>query len=301
MALRSMTGYGRAQGEGAGLVFSVEVRSVNHRGLDVKVNTPHWLSAVEARVLGAIRSHVRRGRVALRVDVEPSERADSAGPIDVEQAKRYKAHLEALREALGLDDPVRLDHILANSELFRQPDRWVDPEVAWEVLEPCVGEALTRLNAARDREGEALAADFDARLERIERWVTSNEGAVGETVQHYRERLKARLDEALEAMQVPELAQERLLQEVVIFADRCDITEELTRSKAHVVALRRLIASHAPATDGAIGKKLDFYLQELIRETNTTGSKSQSATIAANVIDIRSEIDRMREQVLNVE
>ncbi|MEL6178375.1 MAG: DUF1732 domain-containing protein, partial [Myxococcota bacterium] len=198
-------------------------------------------------------------------------------------------------------EPLRLDHILSLPNVFQTPDQVADPEELWPVILERCKEALGALAAEREREGAVLAQDFQKRLTLLLKHIDENEAAVPRSKEHFYDRLKERLAEALARYELNDIPEERLLQELILHSERCDITEEIIRARAHVQVLQRLLAHHDPSEDGSVGKKIDFYLQELIRETNTMGSKSQSADIASNVVEMRSEIDRMREQVLNIE
>ncbi|MBH23150.1 MAG: YicC family protein [Myxococcales bacterium] len=305
MALRSMTGFGRAHGMARGFEITVEVRSVNHKGLDVKVSAPSWLANLETRMLQTIRGWINRGRVNVRLDVTLASRSDvtdnTFSLFNNNIARAYIRHLDQLRADLSIVEPIRLDHILSLPNVFQTPDQVADPDDLWPVIQERCEDALKALTAERDREGEVLTRDFDKRLKLLSQHIDANEAAVPRSKDHFYNRLKERLEESLTRYGLGDIPEERLLQEVILHSERCDITEEIIRARAHVQVLQKLLLHHDPQEDGSVGKKMDFYFQELIRETNTMGSKSQSADIASSVVEMRSEIDRMREQVLNVE
>ncbi len=303
MALRSMTGFGSANGEVQGIRVMVEVRSVNHKGLDIKMAVTGTLSSLEPHLLRQLRGRLTRGRVHLRVsrDGGPAGTSGATPVFDLNAAANLMTQLQALRQAAGLEDPIKLEHLLSMPGLVvRDAEATLDLQKAWPEVEALVGQALTELISERDREGQALADDMLGRLDKIGQQVTRIEAELPVWRQERLQRLKTRVEEMIETLQAEAISSERLAQEMILLCERTDITEELTRARAHLVALVDLIQGHDPQSDGPVGKKLDFYFQELIRETNTMGSKSQSEVIAGCVVDMRSEIDRLREQVLNV-
>lgn len=302
MALRSMTGYGRAQGQVQELELIAEVRSVNHKGLDIKLTTPGTLAGAEAAMLRLVRQHLQRGRVQVKISLGAPGAGSAGVPVvDTEAAAELYRRLDGLAQKLGIIEAVSLETLLrARDVVLRDPNEVELSQEAWPQVLDVLEQALRHHVAERDREGSALAEDLRQRLRAIAGHVEAIAALVPQCQEEYLEKLRERVTEAAARFGLGEIPEERLLQEVVLYADRSDISEELTRARTHVTMLLRLIEEHNPAQDGPVGKKLDFYLQELIRETNTTGSKSQSAQIAGHVVEIRSEIDRLREQALNV-
>ncbi len=306
MALRSMTGYGHSQRRALGLEWTCDVRSVNHKGLEVRVSAPAWLLALEGQVQEVIRRHLSRGRVHVNLHVEMARAGEDAGgevPLfDAERARQLLRHFDQLRTQLRLSEPVRLEHLLTFPGVIRRVEESVALEEAGEPLGALLEAALVALNAERDREGQVLAQDFLTRLDNVQRHIDQIAQEVPQVRDALLARLRERLAEPMRQLGLGEIPEERLLQEVILYADRSDITEEITRARAHIARLRELIERFDPAQEGGgVGKKMDFYFQELIRETNTMGSKSQNERIAVCVVENRSEIDRMREQVLNIE
>lgn len=299
MALRSMTGFGRAGGSTHGLEIIVRARSVNHKGIDIKVSIPNWLMELEQPVARAARARLQRGRVNVSVDVQ-LQGSESATVFDMPAIERRKAQLEGLIEALGLEDSVSLAQILDVPGLYRQVEGVVEPTDIRDTLVELVTEAIDQLVDERDREGAVLAADFAERVDSIWRHIGVIDAELPVARAAFLDRTRERVNELAERHTLRSITDERLAQEVILYADRSDIAEELTRARAHVAAVKDLLETHDPDA-GPVGKKLDFFFQEMIRETNTMGSKSQSAVIAAQVVDIRCEIERLREQVLNVE
>lgn len=299
MALRSMTGFGRANVEVDDIDVIVEIRSVNHKGLDVKVGVPGSLSGIETRVLKLVKRNLHRGRVDVRIKLG-ARGGNSRYVLDFDAARQLAAQLEDLRNKLGMAQPVEIADLLkVRDQIFVDPSESSFGEGLWPEVLAVVQKALDLHIDERNREGEVLASDLSARLLKIKQNLSVVEEEIPRCKDEYLAGLRERLAETVERFGLAEIPEERLLQEVVIFADRSDVAEEITRANAHVEMLLGLIASHDPSKD-PVGKKLDFYFQELIRETNTLGSKSQSAVIAGCVVEMRSEIDRLREQVLNV-
>jgi uncharacterized protein (TIGR00255 family) len=290
--MRSMTGYGRGTCEVGGRRFVVELRSVNHRFLELKLRLPWSDPLIEANLTQLLRARLDRGVVTVGVRDEGGGAAQLVH-ADLALARSYAAALEELRLALGLDEPVTLALVAAQPGVLTVGEAIGDSEALWAALKPGVDGALTALIDSRRREGEALAHDLGARLATVERLATELATLTQDTPEQYRRRLHDRLERALGPGEVDP---QRLAQEVAILADKVDVAEELTRITAHVTELRRLVDG-----DGTSGRRLDFLTQELNREINTIGSKSQSAPVAARVVDAKAELERLREQIQNVE
>ena len=287
-----MTGYGRGTCEVAGRRLVVEVRSVNHRFLELKLRLPWGDAALEAHLTAAIRARLGRGAITVSVRDEGGG-GGQAVHADVGLAKQYHHALVELRAALGLEEPVSLALVVAQPGVITVGEGVSDSEALWRAIEPGLGAALDALVAARAREGEVLRLDLIARLGMLETMHRDLGALTSEAPDHHRKKLRDRLERALKPGEVDP---QRLAQEVAILADKADVTEELTRMAAHVAEARRLAGE-----DGANGRRLDFLTQELNREVNTIGAKSQSAAVAARVVDAKAEVERLREQIQNVE
>ena len=290
--MKSMTGYGRGTCEVAGRRLVVELRSVNHRFLELKLRMPWSDAALEANVTAAIRARLARGAVTVNVRDEGGG-GGQAVHADVGLARQYHHALTEIRAAVALDEPVSLALIAAQPGVITVGEGVSDPEALWKAMAPGLGAALDALVAARTREGEALRVDLRARLDTLERMQRELGALTAEAPEHYRKKLRDRLDRAVKP---GELDPQRLAQEIAILADKADVTEELTRMAAHVAECKRLTDENA-----ANGRRLDFLTQELNREVNTIGAKSQSAAVAARVVDAKAEVERLREQIQNVE
>jgi uncharacterized protein (TIGR00255 family) len=287
-----MTGFGAGHGAAGGEELDVEVRSVNHKFCEVKVRLPRELAALEIEVAKSVKERLARGGVEVAVR-RPGSGAGLAPRVDVALAESYARAFHEIQARLGLPGAVTLAEILGADGVVRLEERTVSAEAAREALRRGLGAALDALAEMRAREGEALARDLAARLDLVEASVARVAALVPQVVEHHRARLAERV---LELTRGVALDPARLAQEVALLADRTDVTEEMTRLHSHLAQARALLGLAEPA-----GRKLDFLVQEMHREVNTIGSKAQSAEIAALVVSMKVEIERMREQVQNVE
>jgi uncharacterized protein (TIGR00255 family) len=287
-----MTGYGRGTCEVGGRRLVVELRSVNHRFLEVKLRLPWNDAAVDANVTQAIRAKLQRGVVTVGARDEGGGAAQQVR-ADVALARQYRAAFDEIRAALGVAEPASLALVAGLPGVITVGEGVGESDSLWRALEPGLEAALQALVAARAREGAALRADLAARLDTLERLAGELGTLTREAPEAYRRKLRERLDRALKP---GEIDPARLAQEIAILADKMDVAEELTRIAAHVAECRRLLAAQ-----DAAGRRLDFLTQELNREINTIGAKSQSAEVAARVVDAKAELERVREQIQNVE
>ncbi len=290
--IRSMTGFGAGRAAQGGEELVVEARSVNHKFCEVKVRLPRELAALEIEIGRAVKERLARGgvEVALR---RSGSRGALAPRVDFALAEEYARAFEEVRARLGLSGAVGLADVLSADGVVTLDERAVDLEAARAAVMVALGQALATLTAMRTSEGEALARDLAGRIEQIDVLVERVEACAPQAIDHYRTRLHERIQEVARGF-TPDPA--RLAQEVALFADRMDVTEEVTRLRSHLAQTRALLAGGEPA-----GRKMEFLVQEMHREANTIGSKSQSAEIAGFVVMLKAEIERMREQVQNVE
>ncbi|HEY6100213.1 MAG TPA: YicC/YloC family endoribonuclease [Anaeromyxobacter sp.] len=290
--IRSMTGFGAARGASGAEELDVEIRSVNHKFSEVKVRAPRELGALEIEVARMVKERLARGGVDVAIR-RPGGSSGLAPRIDVALAESYSRAFREMQVRLGLPGTLTLADVIGADGVVRLEERSVDLDAAREALRRALGTALDRLVEMRVREGEALARDLAGRLEVLETSVARIELLGPPAIEHHRARLAERVQELARGVAVDP---GRLEQEVVLLADRTDVTEEITRLRSHVAQVRALLKVAEPA-----GRKLDFLVQEMHREMNTIGSKSQSAEIAALVVALKAEVERMREQVQNVE
>ncbi len=287
-----MTGFGAGHGSVDGEEIDVETRSVNHKYCEVKVRLPRELGAFEHEVVRTVKDRLARGGVDVTVRRNPSGSL-VAPRVDVGLAESYARAFAEVKERLGLAGTVTLADVISAEGVVRLDERPVDTEVAGEALRRALASALRQLLDMRDREGEALARDLGERLDDVDRITDRIAELAPQAVDRYRERLSERIAELARGLPIDPA---RLAQEVAVFADRTDVAEEITRLRSHLAQVRTLLDGSAPA-----GRKLDFLVQEMHREANTIGSKSQNADIAVLVVALKAEIERMREQVQNVE
>lgn len=289
--LRSMTGFGAARDEGSDRIVSVEVRSVNHRYLDVRAHLPGELSRLAAPIEAAVKKRLSRGRIDVAVQLGRAGGGEGALTVDVEKAKALRDAYRQIAEALSLKDEVSLEAIAAAPGVVIARDIIADVEFA--DLEHALAGALDRLGEMREAEGRALEMELREHLDRIAGLVERIETLVPMTTTERREKLERRLQDLVGDAEIDPM---RLAQEVAILADRSDVTEELQRLASHCSQFEEMLAGRDP-----IGRRLDFLIQEMNREANTIGSKCSHTEIAYVVVDIKAELERMREQIQNVE
>ena len=291
--MKSMTGYGRAKEERDGKTITVELRAVNHRYLDCTVKAPRQYGFLDDAVKKAAAARIARGKVEIFVGVEVEEGGDVAVTVNHQLAKRYLDALHDLSETYGLRDDVtvmtlaKLPDVLG-SERIEQDAEAMTREVLAVFDKACDGFDQMRL-----REGEKLAEDVRSRCAAIERMVGEVETRSPERVKEYREKLLARMQEVLADTSIDET---RILTEAAIYADKTAVDEETVRLRSHLHQMDGMLQETQP-----IGRKLDFLVQEMNREANTIGSKAVDAQIAYLVVDIKAEIEKIREQIQNIE
>ncbi len=291
-----MTGYGRGLGEQAGHRVAVEIRSVNHRFLDLKLRGSSLDPAVEDRLLGRVRARVTRGAVTLNVRVDSSA-SSGVVRVDLGAARRVHDALRQLADALHIDREVSLSLVCAQPGVLVQSESGPEAEELAEVAGTAVDAAIDQLIVMREAEGRALARDMGARLATLMELAGKVEAHASMAPEEARRRLSERLGRLLKNSKVA-VDEQRLAQEVAVLADRLDVTEELVRVRSHVEQLQRLMMQDG---EEAVGRRLDFLVQEVGRELNTIASKSQLAEIARVVVDAKAELEKIREQVQNIE
>jgi len=295
--IRSMTGFGRSGFVLQELRFEVEVRSVNHRFLEARVRLPRPLAAFESEVRAAIQARFERGKVDLTVASAGGDSKATKLEIDLVTAQQYLRAAAALREAEGVSGELGVASVLALPGVARFSEPELPAAALREGLFGALEQALEALDAMRAAEGAALERDLLARLERVSELAAFLEQRSGLVQQAVRERLRKRAQQLEQETGLLDAA--RLHQEVVIAADRLDVTEELVRLRSHVAQFREILAGAGARSP--VGRRLDFLLQEFGREANTVGSKASDAPIAHQIVELKTEIERMREQVQNVE
>jgi uncharacterized protein (TIGR00255 family) len=297
--IRSMTGYGRASGHLNSWEIRVELKSINHKGLEISIRAPKELAEFESSVYTFISKQIQRGRIDIYINITPIV-TPTANPniiIDTELAKYYLTSIQQLARELHIPEEIKLSELVELPGVVRigsEQKQTEEPEkIVWEHIEPIIANAVAELTLAREREGDTLAEDIYSRITQVELNVDTIKKLAPEVVTGYRQRLQLKLDNLV---QDREFDQARIAQEVALLAERSDITEELVRIASHLDQFRNAMES-----DNAVGRRLDFILQELFREISTTGAKASHASIAELVVDIKTELDKIKQQIQNIE
>lgn len=290
----SMTGFGRGQAEVKNVAATVELRSVNNRYCEVSARLPRSLGDYESEVQARIKKVFSRGRITVQVQLDAA--ADEVLPIEVDQdaVRAYTSLLNRLRAAAGVSEPIRLEHLLNYSDIFTTAETSSDEaELMWEATAAALDQAIEELRRMRRQEGSALLADLEERISAISRLLDSVQERAPVRVEEARQRLRGRLVDLIDDDRIDP---ERLETEIAILADRLDITEECVRLRSHLDLFRQSLNSENPE-----GRKLNFISQEINREVNTIGAKSNDAEVAHLAVQMKDELEKIREQVQNVE
>ena len=291
--VKSMTGYGRAVETVNGREFTVELRSVNNRYLDCNVKLPRSLTFAEEAVKQAVKATISRGKVDVYISVRSESAADVQVTLNAAMVEGYLAAMKEMAEKYDIRDDISVSLLSRMNDVFTVEKPEVDEEQLLADLMSQVNAALTDFNAMRTTEGAALAKDLLTRRQIILDLVAQVEEGNAQTVIDYRARLEAKLREVLENKSIDE---SRILTEAAIFADKVAVDEETVRLRSHLDQMSEMLSG-----DGAIGRKLDFLLQEMNREANTTGSKCTDVRLARIVVEIKAELEKIREQTQNIE
>ena len=294
-AMKSMTGYGRGECAQDGFKVTVELSSVNRKQAEVAVTLPRELDMLEAQIRDAINRCVARGRVNVRVSLHAAEGKISVRKhINAALAKDYAAEFVRLAKALKISGEVTLDQVLRAPGVFQTDEQLAESEDLWPAVEKALTQGLNAMLKMREREGAHLAKDLGARIGVMRAAVEKVQQQAPQTAENYRQNLLERIKAAGLDKITPD--DERLMKEVLLFADRSDITEELTRLQSHFTQFADCAKAKEP-----VGRTLDFLAQEMNREINTIGSKANDAIISREVVTLKTELERFREQAQNVE
>ena len=291
--VRSMTGYGRAQETLGGRDITVEIRAVNHRYFEYSSRLPRAYGYLDDKLKGLLQSAISRGKVDVSLTMQTIDGGGADVSINRTLAADYLRELRQLGEELGVKDDVTLSVLSRFSDIFTVRKAAEDEDQVWNDVRQVAEAAVERFVAMRQVEGQRLKADVLNRLEAIEEAVTGVEERSPQTVAEYRARLTAKLQELL---QTTTIDQQRILTEAAIVAEKLAVDEETVRLRSHIAQLRDILE-----LPEAVGRKLDFLVQEMNREANTIGSKAQDVQIARLVVDIKSNIEKIREQIQNIE
>ena len=291
--IKSMTGYGRAKETLNKRDITVEVRSVNNRYLDCSVKLPRMYGFAEDAIKGRVQKAISRGKVEVFVSVDASAADVAKVSVNRELAASYVTALQELAEVCGIETKVTPEQLSRFPDVLTVTKEDEDLETVTADLCQVLDEALESYNAMRAVEGKKLAEDIGSRLNTIETLTGEVEQRSPETVTEYRQKLTARMQEVLQTANIDE---QRILTEAAIYADKIAVDEETVRLRSHVAQLRTMLESDDP-----MGRKMDFLIQEVNREANTTGSKCNDVVIARVVVNLKAEVEKIREQVQNVE
>jgi uncharacterized protein (TIGR00255 family) len=291
--MRSMTGFGRGEATANGWKVDVELSGVNRKQADISVNLPAALMELEAEARNLLTKAVSRGRIGAKITLSHTDAGDNRLLFDEDLARQYVAAAKRLSQETGIDTRITAADLFRAPGIFKIDELGASPDDVREALMSALGGALSQLVKMQQDEGSHLRADLEARLDSIVREVEGIAALAPLVPVGHRQNLMKRLGESgLEL----DLGDERLLREIALFAERCDVTEELTRLASHVALFRTYLASDEP-----MGRNLDFLCQELNRELNTIGSKANDAGIARCVVHSKTELEKIREQVQNVQ
>lgn len=292
--ISSMTGYGRGESNDESRNFLVEIKSVNHRYNDIIIRMPKKLSSFEERIRKLIKNYVKRGRVEVYITLDECKNDDLIIKPNLNIIEQYYNSLMEIKDKFQLSDEIKLTHLTRFPDTFNIESKEDEEDVIWETLKVAVDGAISSLVDMRRSEGDALAHDIKDRSKRIFETVKEIETCTPMIVKEYREKLLERIKDLTE--DVIEINEERIALEVSVYADKSNIAEEIVRLYSHIEQLDEILNE-----SGAVGRKLDFLIQEMNREINTIGSKSSDINISKIVIEIKSELEKIREQIQNIE
>ncbi len=291
--IASMTGYGKGQAEVEGIALSVEIKTVNHRYGDVTVKSPRFLFPYESDIKKRIAELLKRGKIDVFVSQDASSEKGMVPALNRPLAAAYVEVFEEMRGAFGLSGEIPVSLLATQKDVITIREGELDESALLSCLQQALGQALDAVRQMRIAEGEATLLDMRARIDLLEEMLCGVESRAPQVASEWREKLETRLAKLLKDF---DYDPQRVAQEIAIFADRCDISEEITRFKSHLVQFRALFVQAEP-----VGRQMDFLVQELNREVNTMGSKSNDADLTRVVVTMKAELEKIREQVQNIE
>ncbi|SCH13635.1 YicC/YloC family endoribonuclease [Romboutsia sp. 1001713B170207_170306_H8] len=290
----SMTGFGRGEYKDDNYYFLVECKTINHKYCDINIRLPRKISFLEDKARNFIKNYIKRGRVDIYIKLDLLGSEDVNLKFDETLANQYVNILRDIRDKFDLVDDISVMNVAKFPDIIKTEEKEEDEELLWSMLSKALEETLVKLTEMRSEEGQRLAKDVLDRCDILESTIEEIEKYSYNVVIDYKEKLNNRISEILENPSI--IDENRLAQEVAIYADKSSITEEIVRFKSHIKQLRSTIVK-----DESIGRKIDFLIQEMNRETNTIGSKSSDLNITNLVVEIKSELEKIREQIQNIE
>ncbi|MBW1898736.1 MAG: YicC family protein [Deltaproteobacteria bacterium] len=292
--ISSMTAYARAEKMVNELKVLVEIRSYNSKYLDISLRVPHGYDSIESKIKEMISGSIARGRLEIKLHIKDEDEKAFAFEIDKSKAIAYHKALLDLNDLLNLKKDVPLEFVADSVGIIRPAETEKDLDVQWPVIQDCFHEAIETLKKMRQKEGTFLEKDFHKRLDFIEKSISKIEKESGDLLAHYMERLEERIRALTKG--ITEIDTGRIAQEAAFLADRSDISEEIVRAKSHITQFREILTEEESS-----GRKLNFLLQEFNREFNTMGAKAGNTKVSHTIVSVKSELEKIREQVQNVE
>ncbi|SNX55604.1 YicC/YloC family endoribonuclease [Thermoanaerobacterium sp. RBIITD] len=290
--IKSMTGFGRGEVRKGGFYICIEIKTLNHRFLDIALKLPRQLNGLEERIRATIAKYIKRGRVEINVVFEPYEKGINILDLDNDLLEQYFKILESIKVNYASSESIKISDLLSLPDIIKVKNTDLDVDEVWVTFEKALSEGIKNLIDMRVKEGIKLKNDIINRLDILNNFIDKIEERSPIVVQEYKSKLETRIKELTNG----NIDQSRFLTEVAIMADRTSITEEITRLRSHINQFKSSLDSDMP-----IGKKLDFITQEMNREVNTIGSKSMDIEITNGVIELKDQIEKIREQVQNIE
>ena len=290
--IKSMTGYGRGEAQLNDLSFSIEIKAVNHRYGDINVKSPRLLAPLEGDIKKQVAAVLKRGKIDLYISQNHTAQLTSKPVVDELMAKAYIDAFRDLQRISGLSGEISLELLAAQKDILVVEEVAFAEDELWSCLSLAIDDALVSIQKMRQKEGAATQVDIEERLTLLAQSLVVIEGSAAKVPIEWQKKLQERLARLQENSGDPQ----RVAQEIAIFADRCDISEEIIRFKSHLDQFHHLLQQQEP-----VGRQLDFLVQELNRESNTMGSKSNDATLTRHVVALKSELEKIREQVQNIE
>ena len=290
----SMTGFGRGEYKDDNYYFLVECKTINHKYADINIRLPRKISFLEDKARILIKDYIKRGRVDLYIKLDLLGSEDVNLKFDEGLATQYVNILKQIRDKFDLNDDISVMNVAKFPDIIKSEEKEEDEDLLWSMFKKALEDALIKLKEMRTEEGKKLAQDVIMRCDLLKNYIEQIEKYSYNVVIDYKEKLNTRITELLEDPSI--IDENRLAQEVAIYADKCSITEEIVRFKSHIEQLKNTIVK-----DDSIGRKIDFLIQEMNRETNTIGSKSSDINITNLVVEVKSELEKIREQIQNIE
>jgi uncharacterized protein (TIGR00255 family) len=292
--IKSMTGFAAAEKTDGDITVSADMRAYNSRHLDIVLRIPPSYMVLEDKMKGLVAERISRGRVEIKIQIKDESEQAMAFEIDQPRANAIHSALGQLKKEFNLGNDISIEHLLNLGGILKPVEPADQPDSLWTTIKDCLIQGLDELETMRQKEGDFIAGDLSTRLDFIEGCLAEIKGDSGALLQQYQERLKERI--AALTRETVEIDPGRLAQEAAFLADRSDISEEIVRAESHVTQFRHIMDAEEPG-----GRKLNFLLQELNREFNTIGAKIGHAATSHKIVNIKSELEKIREQIQNVE